>query len=60
MPRLIFSDNATNFKCSSKILKEAIKQVDEQAIALHFTSPETEWSFIPPASPHVGERGSEW
>lgn len=28
VPELIFSDNATNFKCASKILKTAIKQVD--------------------------------
>lgn len=54
-PIEIFSDNAKNFAGSSKELRdEYLKNVDREAIAEHFISPTTKWSFIPPASPHMG------
>lgn len=53
-PRQIYSDNATNFKSASKELKAAMEKVNGKLVALHFTTSDTEWSFIPPASPHMG------
>lgn len=53
-PRLIYSDNGTNFRGASRELREALSQVDNNALAEHFTDSDTEWSFIPPASPHMG------
>lgn len=53
-PRQIFSDNATNFRSASKELKAAMENVNSKLVALHFTTSDTEWSFIPPASPHMG------
>lgn len=53
-PRQIYSDNATNFKGASRELEAAMEKVNSKLIAQHFTTANTEWSFIPPASPHMG------
>lgn len=53
-PREIYSDNATNFKGASKELKAAMENVNSKLVAQHFTTADTNWSFIPPASPHMG------
>lgn len=53
-PLKIFSDNATNFHGTSNELKKAVEKLDKERIAQAFTDNHMEWSFIPPASPHMG------
>lgn len=53
----MFSDNGTNFVGAdrelSSLLQSAITD-NNSVIARHFASDGTDWSFIPPASPHLG------
>ncbi|CAK1595526.1 unnamed protein product [Parnassius mnemosyne] len=53
-PKHIFSDNGTNLRGAKTELLKSIKELDEVALkdqALNFS---TEWTFIPPSSPHWG------
>ncbi|XP_058839323.1 uncharacterized protein LOC131694831 [Topomyia yanbarensis] len=52
-PREFWTDNATCFQGASSKLKAEIESTT-RALALTFTSTETNWKFIPPASPHMG------
>ncbi|XP_055589494.1 uncharacterized protein LOC129741739 [Uranotaenia lowii] len=52
-PKEFWTDNATCFQGASNILKEEIA-AKTNALALTFTSAETSWKFIPPATPHMG------
>ncbi|XP_053699015.1 uncharacterized protein LOC128745985 [Sabethes cyaneus] len=54
VPSVIFSDRGTNFQGSSKELREALKSINQEQLIKEFTTPDTEWTFIPPASPHMG------
>ncbi|XP_017465625.1 PREDICTED: uncharacterized protein LOC108358682 [Rhagoletis zephyria] len=53
-PVHMFSDNGTNFVATEKELREAFRQLDIGALQMQFTCVETKWTFIPPASPHMG------
>ncbi|KXJ67780.1 hypothetical protein RP20_CCG012659 [Aedes albopictus] len=53
-PAIIFSDRGTNFQGASKELKDIMQNIDQERLMEEFTTPNTEWSFIPPASPHMG------
>lgn len=53
-PRQFFSDNGTNLRATEKELRESLSQVDFTGLEAEFTSPYTKWTFIPPASPHMG------
>lgn len=53
-PRQIHSDNGTSFKGACNELKEQIRAINKDEVASKFVSAETEWIFIPPASPHMG------
>ena len=53
-PAVIYSDRGTNFRATSKELKEAIENLDYDKLRMEFTSPRTQWTFIPPLSPHMG------
>lgn len=54
MPVQIYSDNGTNLKAAEKELREAYQNIDFQYLQNEFTSPNMKWTFIPPASPHMG------
>ncbi|XP_055543571.1 uncharacterized protein LOC129729114 [Wyeomyia smithii] len=61
VPIQIFSDRGTNFTAASKEVKAAqneleaaLKAMDQAKVIREITSPETEWKFLPPASPHMG------
>ncbi|XP_062557433.1 uncharacterized protein LOC134222307 [Armigeres subalbatus] len=53
-PAVIYSDQGTNFRGTSKELKSALENLDHQRLMTEFTTPHTSWSFNPPASPHMG------
>ncbi|XP_065081042.1 uncharacterized protein LOC135703693 [Ochlerotatus camptorhynchus] len=53
-PAVIFSDRGTNFQRASKELREVMQNIDQEQLMQEFTTPNTEWTFIPPASPHMG------
>lgn len=58
VPTRIFSDNATNFVGADRRLKELWnhfrKPSTQERITEYCNIKETEWNFIPPASPHFG------
>ncbi|XP_055923707.1 uncharacterized protein LOC129954075 [Eupeodes corollae] len=54
IPREFYSDNGTNFVGAERELREAIKEVDENALIRKFTTTTTKWNFNPPAAPHMG------
>lgn len=54
VPQHLYSDNGTNFVAAEKELREAYRQIDFQGIQEEFTTSVIKWSFIPPASPHMG------
>ncbi|XP_055628587.1 uncharacterized protein LOC129770031 [Toxorhynchites rutilus septentrionalis] len=53
-PAVIFSDRGTNFQGASKELKEVLQDINQEQLMREFTTSNTEWTFIPPASPHMG------
>lgn len=48
-PRVIISDNGTNFHGSDRELRQALESIES-----HCAPAGIEWKFIPPASPHMG------
>ncbi|XP_055601262.1 uncharacterized protein LOC129750077 [Uranotaenia lowii] len=54
VPICIYSDRGTNFIGADKELKSALKDINQDKLIAEFTSPNTKWSFNPPASPHMG------
>lgn len=53
-PRQMFTDNGTNFHGSRRELKDTWSTINKNTVAESFIDAETEWMFIPPASPHMG------
>ena len=53
-PLEMFSDNGTNLRAAEKELREAHDCINFPAISKEFTGPNMKWTFIPPASPHMG------
>ena len=47
-------DNGTNFVGSSKELKQAIKNIDQNTVNKHFVAKGIKWKFNPPVSPWMG------
>lgn len=61
VPIRIHSDRGTNFTAAKKELaaanddlRAALKEMDQDKIIAEIVSSETEWTFLPPASPHMG------
>ncbi|XP_055589595.1 uncharacterized protein LOC129741828 [Uranotaenia lowii] len=54
VPIEIFSDRGTNMVGASKELLTALNSMDQNLVIQEISSPNTTWSFIPPASPHMG------
>ncbi|XP_062706872.1 uncharacterized protein LOC134283936 [Aedes albopictus] len=53
-PAVIYSDRGTNFQGACSELETAMKNLDNERLAKEFTTSNTTWTFIPPASPHMG------
>ena len=51
LPKLVLSDNATNFSLSSKILKD---YMEDELVSQFLDSNNLSWRFIPPRSPWYG------
>ncbi|XP_070067083.1 uncharacterized protein [Drosophila virilis] len=51
-PRRMLSDNGTNFRGASRVLKDEIERISPALIERQY--PELEFTFIPPGSPHMG------
>ncbi|XP_053691781.1 uncharacterized protein LOC128740267 [Sabethes cyaneus] len=54
IPAMIYSDRGTNFRAASKELQSATAKIDHDALKSEFVSSNTEWSFNPPITPHMG------
>ncbi|XP_058811023.1 uncharacterized protein LOC131675913 [Topomyia yanbarensis] len=54
VPAVIYSDRGTNFQGASKELQLALQELDDDRLMREFTTARTEWTFNPPASPHMG------
>ncbi|XP_068149714.1 uncharacterized protein [Drosophila tropicalis] len=52
VPRTILSDNGTNFRGASRVLKEHIERISTSAVEQQY--PTLEFKFNPPSSPHMG------
>lgn len=53
-PKEMYSDNGTNFKGTERELQECCAKLDHNKIRGEMTNHRIKWSFIPPASPHMG------
>jgi hypothetical protein len=54
-PAVMLSDNGTNFHGADRELKDAVKELRQDARLLsELTSRNIDWRFIPPSSPHMG------
>lgn len=53
-PRHLMSDNGTNLRGADTELKRSIRDLDQEALKVEAAGNATEWTFIPPASPHWG------
>ena len=53
-PKVIYSDNGTNFKGASSELKEFINELDHGRIEKFSSRIKIKWKFNPPAAPHMG------
>ncbi|XP_070067244.1 uncharacterized protein [Drosophila virilis] len=51
-PRRMLSDNGTNFRGASRVLKNEIERISPALTERQY--PELEFTFIPPGSPHMG------
>ncbi|KAL7726352.1 hypothetical protein ACLKA6_001569 [Drosophila palustris] len=51
-PRRMMSDNGTNFRGASRILKAEVERISTREVEQRY--PEMEFVFIPPGSPHMG------
>lgn len=54
IPRQIYCDRGTNFVGASRELARIAKDLNHEAIMSEIVSPDTQWSFNPPSSPHMG------
>ncbi|XP_062714070.1 uncharacterized protein LOC134290872 [Aedes albopictus] len=53
LPREFWTDNATCFQGTSNELQR-LSETTRKAMVEKFTTPQTVWKFIPPATPHMG------
>ena len=52
MPLEIISYRGTNFVGASRELREALEEVDHDALMTEFCGPKMKWTFNPPGAPH--------
>ena len=53
-PKLMRSDNGSNFTAGDKELKAGIQQWNQKKIAEHMAQKDVEWKFNPPSASHMG------
>ena len=53
-PGTMYSDNGTNFRGAEKELRQALEAFDHDKIRGFLTPRGSDWSFNPPATPHMG------
>jgi hypothetical protein len=53
-PKTIWSDNATTFRGADRELVQAVRAIDRDELIRYGSMRRIEWTFIPPASPHMG------
>ena len=53
-PRVVYSDNGTNFRGAEAELKECLKSWSQQAIMKRLSNQDCEWIFTPPKASHHG------
>ncbi|KAG7296354.1 hypothetical protein JYU34_021493 [Plutella xylostella] len=53
-PKVIYSDNGTNFRGANTELKRVLKEVDQSEVSKFLTNERIEWRFNPPLAPHMG------
>ena len=53
-PKLMLSDNGTNFVGAVRELKELASRLDQDKIARNAANRGVQWKFIPPGAPHFG------
>ncbi|XP_062714227.1 uncharacterized protein LOC134290998 [Aedes albopictus] len=53
-PRTFFSDRGTNFIGANRALKETESTINQEQLMKEFVDTDTSWTFLPPASPHMG------
>lgn len=54
VPIQFYSDRGTNFTATSKELKKALLELNQEQVMKEIVSQHTSWTFIPPVSPHMG------
>lgn len=53
-PQNLYSDNGTNLRGADTELKRSVQELDEEKLKTEAIIYGTQWTFIPPASPHWG------
>jgi hypothetical protein len=53
-PKVIYSDNGTNFHGANNELKKSVKDINQELVKDFLLNKGINWTFIPPASPHMG------
>ena len=53
-PRVLHSDNGTNFRGGEKELREMLQGWNQHHISSHLMQEEIQWEFNPPAASHMG------
>ena len=54
MPLEMISDRGTNFVGALRELRDALEEVDHDALMTEFCGPKMKWTFNPPRAPHFG------
>ena len=54
VPKVMISDNGTNFRAAEQELREAVNALDRQKIVRELVSEGIRWNFNPPRAPHFG------
>ena len=53
-PKIVWSDNGTNFVGAERELREALQRLDQHKIRKELANVNIDWNFNPPASPWMG------
>ena len=54
VPKVVYSDNGSNFTAAEKELKDELEAINAQRIETALLRHHIEWHFIPPRAPHMG------
>ena len=59
-PKIMMSDNGTNFVGANKELQTSLQKLHQSKIVFCLTDYNIEWKFNPPIAPWMGEHGNLW